>query len=73
MNQPKPQRLQIGKGQISGYISIFLSILALASILCFIFPEKLTTPEFREIYTAQAMQMLIKVVLVLSLAFAMLQ
>jgi sterol desaturase/sphingolipid hydroxylase (fatty acid hydroxylase superfamily) len=72
MNQTKPQRLQIGKGQISGYISIFLSILALASILCFIFPEKLTTPEFREIYTAQAMQMLIKVVLVLSLAFALL-
>ena len=71
MNQPKPQRLQIGKGQISGYISIFLSILALASILCFIFPEKLTTPEFREIYTAASMTVLVKAVIVLAFGFAL--
>jgi sterol desaturase/sphingolipid hydroxylase (fatty acid hydroxylase superfamily) len=72
MISPKPQRLTIGKGQISGYISIFLSIIALTSILCFIFPEKLTTPEFREIYTAQAMQTLLMVVIVLSFFFALL-
>lgn len=72
MTPTKPQRLTIGKGQISGYISIFLSIIALVSILCFIFPEKLTTPEFREIYTAQAMQTLLMVVIVLSFFFALL-
>lgn len=72
MEQKKPVRLIIGKGQISGYISIFLAVLALTSILCFIFPEKLTTPEFREIYTAQAMQILIKVVLILAFGFALL-
>jgi sterol desaturase/sphingolipid hydroxylase (fatty acid hydroxylase superfamily) len=72
MISPKPQRLTIGKGQISGYISIFLSIIALTSILCFIFPEKLTTPEFREIYTAQDMQTLLMVVIVLSFFFALL-
>lgn len=65
------QRLQIGKGQISGYISIFLSILALVSIVCFVFPAKLTTPEFREIYTAESMQILLKVVIVASFIFAL--
>jgi hypothetical protein len=71
MNPTKPQRLIIGKGQISGYISIFLSILALASILCFIFPEKLTTPEFREIYTAASMTVLVKAVIILAFVFAL--
>ena len=69
MSQPK--RLQIGNGQISGYISIFLSILALVSMVCFAFPDKLTTPEFREIYTAQSMQVLLKVVIVASFIFAL--
>ncbi|WP_235528510.1 hypothetical protein [Pedobacter sp. Leaf194] len=50
------QRLVIGQGQISGYISIFLAVLALLGILCFHYPEKLTTPEFREIYTKDSME-----------------
>jgi sterol desaturase/sphingolipid hydroxylase (fatty acid hydroxylase superfamily) len=71
MNQTNTTRLQIGKGQISSYISIFLASLALASILCFLFPEKLTTPEFREIYTAATMQILVKAVIVAAFVFAL--
>jgi sterol desaturase/sphingolipid hydroxylase (fatty acid hydroxylase superfamily) len=72
MNQIKPARIPLGQGKISGYISIFLSILALTSILCFVFPEKLTTPEFREVYTAQSMQILVKAVIIGSFFFALL-
>ncbi len=46
-------RMKVGEGRISGAISIFLGLLSLAGILCFKFPEQLTTPEFREIYTAE--------------------
>jgi sterol desaturase/sphingolipid hydroxylase (fatty acid hydroxylase superfamily) len=72
MAQVQNTRLQIGKGQISGYISIFLSILALVSILCFYFPEKLTTPEFREIYTAEMMKLILKIVVIGAFFFALL-
>jgi sterol desaturase/sphingolipid hydroxylase (fatty acid hydroxylase superfamily) len=65
------QRLEIGKGQISGYISIFLATLALVSILCFYFPEKLTTPEFREIYTAEMMKLVLKIVVIGAFFFAL--
>jgi sterol desaturase/sphingolipid hydroxylase (fatty acid hydroxylase superfamily) len=72
MNQTKLTRIPLGHGKISGYISIFLSILAITSILCFVFPEKLTTPEFREVYTAQSMQILVKAVIIGSFFFALL-
>lgn len=66
------KRLKIGEGQISGYISIFLAILALGGILCFRFPERLTTPEFREVYTGESMAMLMTVVVIASFFFALL-
>ena len=47
------KRMKVGEGKISGAISIFLGTLSLASMLCFTFPEQLTTPEFREVYTAE--------------------
>jgi sterol desaturase/sphingolipid hydroxylase (fatty acid hydroxylase superfamily)/F0F1-type ATP synthase assembly protein I len=65
------QRLEIGKGQISGYISIFLATMALVSILCFYYPEKLTTPEFREIYTAEMMKLILKIVVIGAFFFAL--
>jgi sterol desaturase/sphingolipid hydroxylase (fatty acid hydroxylase superfamily) len=65
------QRLEIGKGQISGYISIFLATMALVSILCFYYPEKLTTPEFREIYTAEMMKLVLKIVVIGAFFFAL--
>ena len=53
------QRLQFGEGFISGYISIFLGVLALFAVLCFHFPEYFTTPEFREVYTGKMMRALL--------------
>lgn len=66
------KRLKIGEGKISGYISIFLAILALGGILCFRFPEMLTTPEFREVYTGESMAMLMTAVVIGSFFFALL-
>ncbi len=55
-NQNK--RMRVGEGRISGAVSIFLGALSLISILCFKFPEQLTTAEFREIYSAEMAEML---------------
>lgn len=66
------QRLKIGEGQISGYISIFLATSVLLGIFCFRYPENLTTPEFREIYTAQSMQVLMAAAIIAAFFFALL-
>src|SRR6185312_4646324 len=66
------ERLKIGEGRISGYISIFLAISVLLGILCFWYPERLTTPEFREVYTAQSMQLLMTATIIASFFFALL-
>ncbi|UOQ52240.1 sterol desaturase family protein [Hymenobacter cellulosivorans] len=64
------QRFYFGQGYVSGYISIFLSMLALCAVLCFHYPEYLTTPEFREIYTGELMKTLLVAVIVASFFFA---
>ncbi|MDC3307381.1 sterol desaturase family protein, partial [bacterium] len=51
MEDPKmPPRMQIGEGRISGAVSIVFGAIALGGVLCFHFPEFLTTPEFRAQY-----------------------
>jgi sterol desaturase/sphingolipid hydroxylase (fatty acid hydroxylase superfamily) len=64
-------RLKVGQGQISSYISIFLGILALGAILCFHYPERLTTPEFRDLYTAESMKILVVAVIIGAFFFSM--
>lgn len=64
--------MKVGQGQISGYISIFLSILALLGIFCFRYPEQLTTPEFREVYTEEVVEMMMTVGIIMSFFFAVL-
>lgn len=66
------KRLKVGEGQISGYVSIFLATLALLGVLCFYYPEQLTTPEFREIYTKDSMEALMTIVVIASFFFALL-
>ncbi|MGY3804936.1 sterol desaturase family protein [Pigmentibacter ruber] len=61
-----------GEGKISGYISIFLSILAFFAIFCFKFPELLTTSDLREIYTAEIMRSVLFTVIIISFLFALL-
>jgi sterol desaturase/sphingolipid hydroxylase (fatty acid hydroxylase superfamily) len=64
------QRLKIGEGYISGYISIFLGVSSLFAIVCFHFPEYFTTPEFREVYTGEMMKSLLIGVIIASFFFA---
>jgi len=70
MSQRK--RLVVGQGQISGYISIFLATMVLLGILCFRYPERLTTPEFREIYTKESVQALMAAGIIAAFFFALL-
>ncbi|TWJ04546.1 lathosterol oxidase [Mucilaginibacter frigoritolerans] len=68
----KRERLKIGEGQISGYISIFLAVLVLLGIFCFRYPEQLTTPEFRNIYTKESVQILMASGIIAAFFFALL-
>ena len=43
--------LQVGKGQISGYISAGLGILSLCGVIAFLYPRWFTSEEFRAAYT----------------------
>jgi len=65
------KRLKIGEGKISGYISIFLASIVFLGIFCFRYPEQLTTPEFREVYTKESMQLLMTAVTIASFFFAL--
>ncbi len=65
------ERFLIGQGFFSGYLSVFLASLALAGVLCFHFPEQLTTPEFREVYTGTFMKTLLVSTLIASMFFAL--
>jgi sterol desaturase/sphingolipid hydroxylase (fatty acid hydroxylase superfamily) len=65
-------KVTVGEGRISGYISIFLGIMSFLSVFCFKYPEWLTTPEFREIYTGESMKMLLTAVIIASFFFAVL-
>lgn len=64
------KRLRVGDGTISAYCSVFLALLSLAGILCFRFPEWLTSPEFREVYTGESMKILMTGVIIASFLFA---
>ena len=66
------ERLKIGEGKISGAIAIFLATLSLVGILCFKFPEYLTTPDFREVYTAKMVENLMLGAIIGSFGFALL-
>ena len=63
-------RIKIGEGKISGIVSIFLATLSLVGILCFKFPEWLTTAEFREVYTADMVENLMLFSIIASFLFA---
>ncbi len=65
------KRMKIGQGRISAALSIFLGTLSLLGILCFKFPEQLTTPEFREIYTISMVENLMLGGIILTFIFAL--
>lgn len=64
------QTVKFGEGKISGIISIFLGLMSFLGVFCFKYPEWLTTPEFREIYTGESMKILLTAVIIASFFFA---
>jgi len=72
MNTDRNQRLKIGDGRISEYLAFFLSLLSLGAVICFHFPEHLTTPEFRAFYPIEGLRWVLLLGLVLSYIFAFL-
>jgi sterol desaturase/sphingolipid hydroxylase (fatty acid hydroxylase superfamily) len=65
------KRLRIGEGKISGIVSVFLGSLSLLGLLCFRFPEFLTTPDFRNVYTPEMVEKLMFVAIILCFLFAL--
>jgi lathosterol oxidase len=71
-SQPRrPDReFVLGDGRLSGALSLALGGLALLAVLCFRFPELLTTPELRAVYPLGLVRAALGAALVLSLALA---
>ena len=69
--QDKNKIMRVGEGKISGALSIFLGSLAVAGILCFKFPEQLTTADFREIYTPEIVENLMLGGIIATFLFAL--
>lgn len=61
----------LGHGWVSGVLSVVLGALALGGVICFHFPEVLTTPELRARYPVPWLRALLQAVLVLGLLFAL--
>lgn len=48
--------LRLGEGRISGVIAVFLGLCSVIAVLCFHFPEYLTTPELRAGYPLEILR-----------------
>lgn len=67
-----PERLKIGEGKISGYLSIFLASICLGAVICFHFPQYFTTPDLRAHYPIEFLRYVLLGCLILAFAFALL-
>ena len=63
-------RLKIGEGYISAYLSIFFALLSFGGVLCFLFPEIFTTPEYRDNYPVGMLRNVLMMCLLFSFLFA---
>jgi hypothetical protein len=64
--------LRVGEGRISGYLSVALGTLSLLAVLCFMFPDYLTTPSLRANYDLGLMRRLLAAGMVFSAGFGLL-
>ncbi len=64
--------LRMGEGRISGYLSIALGTLSVLAVLCFMFPDYLTTPSLRAGYDLKLMRDLLAAGMVFSAGFGLL-
>jgi len=52
---------KFGEGKISGSLSLFLALLSFFGVLCFHFPEYLTTGDLRKVYNVDMIRILMRV------------
>lgn len=64
--------LRFGEGRISGYLSIAFGTLSVLAVLCFMFPDYLTTPSLRAGYDLVLMRLLLAAGMVFSAGFGVL-
>ena len=64
--------LKFGDGTISGYLSVALGVLSVLGVLCFRFPDLLTTPSLRAGYDLETMRWLLAGGMVFSAGFGFL-
>src|ERR1700712_5036518 len=64
--------LRIGEGRISGYLSVAFGTLGVLAVLCFMYPDYLTTPSLRAGYDLGLMRKLLTAGLVFSSGFGLL-
>jgi len=60
------QSAAIGSGWVSGVLAVFAGALALGGVLCFQFPEWLTTPAFRSHYSVPLLRRAVQLLLAVS-------
>jgi sterol desaturase/sphingolipid hydroxylase (fatty acid hydroxylase superfamily) len=58
---------EFGKGKISGVLALVMSLMSLGAVLCFHFPEALTTPHLREVYPIEFLRKLLAFFIFVSL------
>ena len=64
--------LRLGAGRISGYLSIALGTLSVLAVLCFMFPDYLTTPSLRAAYDLALLRRLLAAGIMFSAGFGLL-
>jgi sterol desaturase/sphingolipid hydroxylase (fatty acid hydroxylase superfamily) len=69
MSEPE---FQLGSGRLSGVLSVVLAGLSLLAVLCFRFPELLTTPDLRSVYPVPWLRIVLFSALILSMGLALL-
>ncbi len=69
MSDDEGTELRFGQGRISGAISVLLGASCLIGVLCFHFPEYLTTPELRKGYPVELLRDVLRGGMVLSVVF----
>ena len=70
-SQEPRRRMRIGEGRISGATSIVFGSISLGGVLCFLYPEYLTTPEFRVQYDVEALRRLLSACMFIAFGFAL--
>ena len=64
-------QFKFGERRIIGWVSVSLGMLSVLGVLCFHFPDLTTTPELRQVYTADEMRYLLYAGMVFSVAFGL--